>query len=102
MKKFMIGFLALMVAASPSFAAKKKEVEKEKPELTVSQKECEYLTAYEMPADVEYQPGVDVHGKPVMEADITPSVIKPPENTVLTSRWMWRNTWAECADRACG
>jgi hypothetical protein len=84
MKSFIIILICLMFA-TPSLAAKettKKKTEK-KPEsaaeLTVPEKECEYLTAYQPSADTEYQPGVDVHGKPVMEADLTPSVIKPPE-----------------------
>lgn len=31
---------------------------------------CRIMTAYKPPADVNYQPGVDVHGKPVVPADL--------------------------------
>lgn len=62
-------------------------------EIFIPEKECQYLTAYQPAPGVEYQPGVDVHGKPVMEADVTPSVIKPPEKysfdiTVEVARYM--------------
>ncbi len=52
---------------------------KKEAELVVPEKECQYLISYETPKGVEYESGVDVHGKPVMEADITPTVVKPPE-----------------------
>jgi hypothetical protein len=40
---------------------------------------CKYLTAYTPAPDVVYTPGVDVHGKPVVEADITSPVVEMPE-----------------------
>lgn len=40
---------------------------------------CQALVRYVPADDVTYQPGVDVHGKPVVEADINASNIKPPE-----------------------
>lgn len=40
---------------------------------------CQYLIEYQQPDDVEYKAGVDVHGKPVVEADINPSVVTMPE-----------------------
>jgi hypothetical protein len=88
MRKFIIVFLVL--AASPALAAK----EKEKPALAVSKQDCEFLAVAHQPSpDTEYKPDVDVHGKPVMEADISPSVIKPPEKysfdiTVDTAKYM--------------
>lgn len=63
-------------------ARPEKKEKKEKSETPlVSKKECDALVAYQPKVDgnVEYKPGVDAHGKPVMEADITPSVIQPPE-----------------------
>ncbi|MBI3440425.1 MAG: hypothetical protein HY052_01240 [Proteobacteria bacterium] len=49
----------------------------------ISAEDCQYLTAYQpkVDGDAGYKPGVDAHGKPVMEADITPAVIQPPEKT---------------------
>ncbi len=40
---------------------------------------CRYLTAHEPAAGVEYKPSEDVHGKPVVEADLNPSAIAVPE-----------------------
>jgi hypothetical protein len=41
---------------------------------------CKYLAVYKPAPDVDYKPGVDVHGHPVVEADITPPAVKMPEN----------------------
>ena len=41
--------------------------------------DCQYLTEYQQSDDVEYKPGVDVHGKAVVEADINPSLVTSPE-----------------------
>jgi hypothetical protein len=61
-------FLAAMIlTAFPAFADE-----------MVDAKTCSYLTAHKPDADVEYQPGVDVSGKPVVEADISPSVVTAP------------------------
>ena len=40
---------------------------------------CRQLVAHVPDADVAYQPGVDVHGKPVVEADIDPPAVVMPE-----------------------
>lgn len=69
MKKFLMT-VSCLLSVFPALAAE---------ELVVPEQECEYLTTYQPSADTAYQPGLDVHGKPVMEADITPSVIRPPE-----------------------
>lgn len=40
---------------------------------------CRALVRHEPAADAIYQPGVDVHGKPVVEADLNASAIQLPE-----------------------
>jgi len=40
---------------------------------------CQYLIEYDMLADVEYTPAVDVHGDPVVPADLNDNSIEPPE-----------------------
>lgn len=39
---------------------------------------CRQLVAHVPDADVAYQPGVDVHGKPVVGADIDPPAVEMP------------------------
>jgi hypothetical protein len=73
MKKLMTVLFVLLLV--PCVMAAKEA--RQKP--VISAEECRYLTAYQPAPGVEYQPGVDVRGKPVVEADITPSVIQPPE-----------------------
>lgn len=50
-------------------------------DLGLSQEACRYLTAYKPGADgsAAYEPGVDVTGKPVVEADIGGSSIPAPD-----------------------
>ena len=80
MRNFFIVLLCLAFFPAMSMAkAPSKKAAAPKPELVVPEKDCQYLLAYQPSPDTEYQPGVDVHGKPVMEADITPSVVKPPD-----------------------
>lgn len=76
MKRCVISFVAIAGLLAYGAAAAEK---KAPPEL--DPKVCQQMVAYqpEPGNDAEYKPGVDVHGKPVVEADITPSVIKPPE-----------------------
>jgi hypothetical protein len=38
--------------------------------LTISEADCRYLTRHEPSSDVAYQPGVDVHGKAVVPANL--------------------------------
>ena len=38
--------------------------------ITVARSDCELAVRYVTPPGVEYQPGVDVHGKPVVPADL--------------------------------
>jgi hypothetical protein len=39
-------------------------------EIAISRKDCERLVRHEPAPDVAYQPGVDVHGRPVVPADL--------------------------------
>jgi hypothetical protein len=39
-------------------------------EIAISRKDCERLVRHEPAPDVTYQPGVDVHGRPVAPADL--------------------------------
>ena len=47
--------------------------------IVMDQSLCKYLVEHKADADVEYQPGIDVHGKPVVGADLDEPVINPPE-----------------------
>lgn len=69
MKKFIVALACVCF-----LTAAKKE-----PELVVSAQDCLSLAVPAPAVAAEYQPGVDVHGKPVMEADLTPSSVKPPD-----------------------
>ncbi len=40
---------------------------------------CKQIVDHKPAPDVEYKGGVDVHGKPVVEADLNPSPVKIPE-----------------------
>lgn len=39
-------------------------------EIAISRKDCQRLVSHEPAPDVAYQPGVDVHGRPVAPADL--------------------------------
>jgi len=45
---------------------------------------CRAITAHVPDSGVEYKPGVDVHGKPVVEADLNASPVKLPETMRFT------------------
>ncbi|MCE2510088.1 MAG: hypothetical protein J4G10_03810 [Alphaproteobacteria bacterium] len=52
--------------------------------VTVSRTDCLKITKHVPAADVEYQPGVDVHGRPVAPADVEgSSSVKVPENFTI-------------------
>lgn len=55
----MAGFLAL-AAVAPTASA----------DVAISRQDCQYLTRYQPAPDVNFQPGVDVHGRAVAPADI--------------------------------
>ncbi|HVJ40360.1 MAG TPA: hypothetical protein VM639_02635 [Dongiaceae bacterium] len=66
--------LALVVTAAPLASA----------DIAISRRDCEYLTRYQPAPDVAYQPGVDVHGRPVAPADIGGgSQLKLPETIYI-------------------
>lgn len=53
-------------------------------DVAVSKRDCDRLVKYQQPPGVEYQPGVDVHGRPVAPADLGGGYnIKPPEIIVI-------------------
>jgi hypothetical protein len=76
MRHCVISFVAIAGLLAYGAAAAEK---KAPPEL--DPKVCREMVTYlpEPGNDAEYKPGVDVHGKPVVEADITPNAIKAPE-----------------------
>jgi len=78
MKKPVVVLLCLLFCSHPAAAQEKRN---ESREPLLAEKECRYLTAYQPSPDnnADYKPGVDVRGKPVVGADITPPVIQPPE-----------------------
>lgn len=47
-------------------------------DIVIEEEYCQYLTEYEQPVGVEYQPGVDVDGNAVVPADIQATQITPP------------------------
>jgi hypothetical protein len=47
--------------------------------LEVDRSVCDRIVEHVPDADVTYQPGVDVHGKPVVPADINPSTVTLPD-----------------------
>jgi hypothetical protein len=78
MKKYIVLLLCLLFV---SHAIVAKETGKKPAAPLLEAQECRHLTEYHPGKDgnAEYQPGVDVRGKPVVEADVNPSVIQPPE-----------------------
>jgi hypothetical protein len=77
MKRCVISFVAIAALFAYGAAAAEK---KTPPEL--DPKVCQQMATYHPDSSMQspdYQPGMDVHGKPVVEADITPNVIKAPE-----------------------
>ena len=57
--RILVPIALLVVYAAPAWA-----------EVAISQRDCERLVNHEPAPDVEYQPGVDVHGRPVVPADL--------------------------------
>jgi len=53
-------------------------------DVAVSKRDCDRLVEYRQPPGVEYQPGVDAHGRPVAPADLGGGYnIKVPEIIVI-------------------
>lgn len=74
MRKLILAAMLSTFIATPVFAAEEKPVPEIDPAL------CSRIVAYQKPAGVDYKPGVDVKGKPVVEADLNASPIKMPDN----------------------
>src|SRR5574338_1069074 len=79
--------IAVVVAAAGWTAAARAEV-------AISRQDCERLVRHEPAPDVAYQPGVDVHGNPVVPADLgggsqieLPDVIYIPIEVLLQDRF---------------
>ena len=63
-------------------------------DVAISRRDCQQLVRHEPAPDVTYQPGVDVHGKPVVPADLNggsqielPDVIYIPIEVLLQDRY---------------
>lgn len=63
-------------------------------EVAISRRDCERLVRHEPAPDVTYQPGVDVHGKPVVPADLNggsqielPDVIYIPIEVLVQDKY---------------
>lgn len=71
MKRFLI--ILLLLLSSPAFA------KKPAPTPVLDQSLCQAMATYRPSDDIAYTPGVDVHGKPVVEADLSPTPMVVPE-----------------------
>ena len=63
-------------------------------EVAISRRDCERLVRHEPAPDVAYQPGVDVHGRPVAPADLNggsqielPDVIYIPIEVLIQDKY---------------
>lgn len=74
MKKLICASVLSALVSAAAMAAEKKPVPEIDPAL------CSRVVEYQKPAGVDYKPGVDVKGKPVVEADLNPSPVKMPDN----------------------
>jgi hypothetical protein len=83
----IIGSIALVLAniawAAPASA-----------EIAISRQDCQRLVNHEPAPDVTYQPGVDVHGRPVVPADLgggqqiqLPDVIYIPIEVLIQDKY---------------
>ncbi|HEY4164710.1 MAG TPA: hypothetical protein VGM59_16705 [Dongiaceae bacterium] len=53
-------------------------------DIAVSRQDCDRLVKYQEPPGVEYQPGIDAHGEPVVPADINGGAnIQLPQTIVI-------------------
>jgi hypothetical protein len=53
-------------------------------DIAVSRQDCDRLVKYRQPPGVEYQPGVDAHGEPVVPADLGGGAnIQLPETIII-------------------
>jgi hypothetical protein len=83
----IIGSIALVLAALTWAAPANAEI-------AISRKDCQRLVNHEPAPDVTYQPGVDVHGRPVAPADLgggqqiqLPDVIYIPIEVLIQDKY---------------
>jgi hypothetical protein len=83
----IIGSIALVLAAVAWAAPASAEI-------AISRKDCSRLVNHEPAPDVTYQPGVDVHGRPVAPADLgggqqiqLPDVIYIPIEVLIQDKY---------------
>ncbi|MEZ0262763.1 MAG: hypothetical protein ACAH80_17290 [Alphaproteobacteria bacterium] len=74
MRKLIFAAILSAFISVPALAAEEKPVPEIDPAL------CSRIVEYQKPAGVDYKPGVDANGKPVVEADLNPSPVKMSEN----------------------
>jgi hypothetical protein len=74
LKSLAVGaILACSAAISPAAA-----------DISVSRQDCDRLVKYQEPPGVEYQPGVDAHGEPVVPADLNGGAqIQLPQTIII-------------------
>ena len=68
----IIGSIALVLAAVAWAAPASAEI-------AISRKDCQRLVNHQPAPDVTYQPGIDVHGRPVAPADLGGQQIQLPD-----------------------
>src|SRR5262245_55113955 len=83
----ILGSIALVLVAAAWAAPASAEI-------AISRKDCSRLVQHEPAPDVTYQPGVDVHGRPVVPADLNggsqielPDVIYIPIEVLIQDRF---------------
>jgi len=81
---YPLAFVMLMMLCLKVLAGEPEVATKQAPEDL--RKFCHFYIAHVPAADVAYQPGVDVHGNPVVGADVDPAmaVMTPPTEFTLT------------------
>ena len=69
----------LMLLSSAASAAQQDPPERASPEL--DPKVCQWMVEYQPDANggAEYKPGIDVNGKPVVEAELNPTPLQVPD-----------------------
>lgn len=73
MMKSVLVLSSLLLLAGPAWG-----------DVVVSRRDCDRLVKYEQPPGVEYQAGIDAHGRPVAPADLGGgSTIKAPDIIVI-------------------
>lgn len=84
LSKILSAGFALMLLATPAVAEEVDLLSTRKatdPDLQLSAEACRQLVVHQpaQDGDATYRPGVDVHGRPVVEADIGGAALPPPD-----------------------